>query len=108
MYYTTMLICVVVTTINCFAGWRWGLGAIEEYFTRGYLFEDPSRFDKVAVVVCSCVLSGTVLAVVGTQWVVVGSHWEQARRALWLKEGDVKGGRLERTSSPNTAEKAGL
>jgi hypothetical protein len=107
-YYTVMVICLLVTTINYVAGWRWALAAIDEYFTRGYLFDDPSPFNQVAVVLCSCVLSGILLTLVGAQWMRIGSHWRQARRELWLRKVDVKGGRLARTSSPTRAEKSGL
>ena len=107
-YYTVMVICLLVTTINYVAGWRWALVAIDEYFTRGYLFDDPSPFDRMAVVLCSCVLSGILLALVVAQWMRIGSHWRQARRELWLREVDVKDGQLGRTSSPMGAEKSEL
>jgi hypothetical protein len=108
MYYTAILICLLVTTINYVAGWRWALVAIDEYFTRGYLFDDPSPFDQTAVVLCSSILSGTLLALVAAQWMRIGSHWREARRALWLREGEEKHGRLERTSSPIGMEKSAL
>lgn len=82
VYYTAMLICLLVTTMNYVAGWRWALVAINEYFTRGYLFDDPSPFDQTVVVICSCILSGTLLASVAAQWMRVGSHWREARKAL--------------------------
>lgn len=82
--------------------------AIDEYFTRGYLFNDPSPFDQAAVVLCSCVLSGILLALGVAQWIRIGSHWREARRELWLREIDIKDGRLERTSSLMMAEKSGL
>jgi hypothetical protein len=107
-YDTTMVICLLVTTINYVAGWRWALVAIDEYFTRGYLFDDPSLFNQTAVVLCSCVLSGILLALVVAQWMRISSRWQEARRALWLREVGVKDERLERTSSPIGAEKPGL
>jgi len=107
-YYTAILICLLVTTMNYVAGWRWALVAIDEYFTRGYLFDDPSPFDQAAVVLCSCVLSGILLALGVTQWIRIGSHWREAQRELWHREVDVKDGRLDRTSSLMMAEKSGL
>jgi hypothetical protein len=97
-YYTAVVICLLVTTINYVAGWRWALVAIDKYFTRGYLFDDPSLFNQTAVVLCSCVLSGILLALVVAQWMRVSSRWQEARRALWLREVGIKDGRLERTS----------
>jgi hypothetical protein len=107
-YYTAVVICLLVTTINYISGWRWALVAIDEYFTRGYLFDDPSPFDQTAVVLCSCILSCILLTLVVAQWMWIGSHWREARRELWLREVDVKDGRLERTSSPMRAEKSEL
>jgi hypothetical protein len=107
-YYTVMVICLLVTTLNYVAGWRWALVAIDEYFTRGYLFDDPSPFDQTAVVLCSCILSGTLLALVAAQWMRIGSHWREARRALRVKGWEEKDDRLRRTSSPIGIEKYGL
>ena len=107
-YYTAIVICLLVTTINYIAGWRWALVAINEYFTRGYLFDDPSPFDQTAVVLCSCILSGILMALAVAQWMRIGSHWRQAQRELWLQGVDVKDGRLERMSSPMKAEKSEL
>lgn len=106
-YYTVMVICLLVTTLNYIAGWRRGLVAINEYFTRGYLFDDPSPFDQTAVVICSCILSGTLLALVAAQWMRIGSHWREARRVLWIRE-EEKEERFGRTSSPIGTEKSGL
>ncbi len=81
--------------------------AIDEYFTRGYLFDDPSSFDQIAVVLCSSVLSGTLLALVAAQWMRIGSHWREARRALWV-DAEEKNIRLGRSSSPIGMEKPGF
>lgn len=107
VYYTAMVICLLVTTINYVGGWRWSLVAIDEYFTRGYLFDDPSSFDQIAVVLCSSVLSGTLLALVAAQWMRIGSHWREARRALWV-DAEEKNIRLGRSSSPIGMEKPGF
>jgi len=108
VYYTALVICLLVTTINYVAVWRWALIAIDQYFTRGYLFNDPSPFDQTAVVVCSCILSSTLLALVAAQWMRVGSHWWEARKALWTRDVQEKDGWLRRTSSPVGMGKTGL
>jgi hypothetical protein len=111
MYFTAMAICVAVTSINYGSGWIWASDALDRALTHGIFLDDPSRFDRVAVVLAQGFLAVGLLSLAVYQWKMVGSRWWQAWRSLRLLNGGLKTGdaeKLKMASLPFAAGKGPL
>ena len=104
LYYCAVVLCLVVTTINFAAGWRWALVFIEEYFTRGLWLEEPSRFNRGAAMLCSLGLSLGMLAGAMASWARILLHCWTAWRAWLRTNGKGEGGKMEKVALASDVE----
>jgi hypothetical protein len=98
------VLCLLVTSINAVAGWRWAGGAVEEYFTRGLGMRERSRVHRGAATGCLLLLSVGVVALLGVCWVsIVGDWWAVGNEWLCLRREEE-----ERKDGMEETEKQGL